>query len=89
MRQFLKPLVILLSFAFILASSSFAAKRGPVAVLSLAKGKVEYSKNAKKWKKVRRNKFLFNGYQIRTGADGSGKITNQKTGKDYLVDPIH
>lgn len=52
-------------------------KKTPVAMIMQAKGKVEYTKNGKKWKKVRRNKFLFAGAQVRTGADGGGVLINQ------------
>jgi len=66
--------VILLS----VQASSFAA--GPVAMLMQVEGTVEYSKNGTKWKKVRRNKLLKDGYQVRSGADGSANIVMQKDG---------
>ncbi|HIJ22287.1 MAG: hypothetical protein HON68_07865 [Gammaproteobacteria bacterium] len=54
-------------------------KGAPVTMIMNVDGEIEYSKNGKKWKKVRRNKFLFPGYQIRTGANGKGTFLNQKT----------
>ncbi|MEO5339566.1 MAG: hypothetical protein H7837_03465 [Magnetococcus sp. MYC-9] len=51
----------------------------PVAMLTQAQGDVQVSKDGKEWKKVDRNKFLFAGYQIKTGSDGTGKLVNQTT----------
>ncbi len=53
--------------------------RAPVTMIMNVEGTVEYSKNGTKWKKVRRNKFLFPGYMIRTGADGKGTFLNQES----------
>ena len=39
-------------------------KKVPVVMVMQAKGDVTYSKNTKKWKKVRKNKFLFAGFNI-------------------------
>lgn len=55
-------------------------KGAPVTMIMNVEGKIEYSKNGKKWRKVKRNKFLFPGYQIRTGANGKGTFLNQKNG---------
>ena len=81
----LKQILVLLScLLFLGASPAFAGKKDPVAILSQVKGTVEYQKAGKnKWKKVRRNKFLFSGYTIKVGKDGSGKLTDKKTGKKY------
>jgi hypothetical protein len=86
MKYFIKSLA-LTTIAIFIASGVYAGKKDPVAVIFQVKGKVEYTKNGKKWKKVRRNKFLFAGYQIRTGPKGSGKITIQKTGKNQELGP--
>ncbi|MEO5362218.1 MAG: hypothetical protein H7838_01135 [Magnetococcus sp. DMHC-8] len=51
----------------------------PVAMLTQVQGDVQVSKDGKEWKKVDRNKFLFAGYQVKTGADGAGKLVNQTT----------
>ncbi len=56
------------------------AKAPPVAKLVQIEGKVEYSRNGKKWHPVRSTKYLFAGYKIRTGEDGSGRLINQSTG---------
>lgn len=59
---------------------SVFAKEPPVAKLVQVNGSVEYSRNGTDWRKVRRTKYLFAGYQIKTGKDSSGKLLNQKTG---------
>ena len=61
------------------------ARTPPVGMLFDKSGKVEYTKNGKKWKKVRRNKFVFEGYQVRTGADGSVNFINQKTNESRHI----
>lgn len=66
--------IVLLSFK----SIGFAAV--PVAMLTKVEGVVEYSKDGKKWKKVRRNKLLKAGYQVRSGADGSVNMIIQSSG---------
>lgn len=86
----MKTLVRLLTISFALmfvAASLQAGKRDPVAVLFQVKGNVEYSKDGKKWRKVRRNKFLFQGYQIRSLDDGSGKITVKTNGTSLVLKP--
>ena len=82
--------IIALSCAFFLLTAvpALAGKKDPVAVLSQANGQVEYQKTSKKaWKKIRRNKFLFDGYTVRTGKDGSAKITNKITGESSTIGP--
>ncbi|MBF0622227.1 MAG: hypothetical protein HQL54_09915 [Magnetococcales bacterium] len=70
---------VLMALLFAVSSGSVIAKEPPVLMLMQVKGTIEYSKNGTKWKKVRRNKFLFSGYQLRSGADGSGTLVNQST----------
>lgn len=83
----MKRLVLIFSIFFLTVSSLYAGSKDPVGVLFQVKGKVEYTKNGKKWKKVRRNKFLFSGYQIRVGQKGSGKVTIQSTGESLKLSP--
>jgi hypothetical protein len=52
----------------------------PVAKLVQVEGDVEYSRNGTDWKPVTRTKYLFEGYKIKTGLNGSGKVVNQTTG---------
>ena len=61
-------------------SVSVVAKEPPVAKLVQVVGSVEYSRNGTDWRKVRRTKYLFAGYHIKTGGDSSGRLINQKTG---------
>ena len=83
----MKKLLITFIFCTIVGSLLYAGTKDPVAVLFQVRGNVEYTKNGIKWKKVRRNKFLFAGYQIRSSATGSGIITNRISGKDSLLRP--
>ena len=59
---------------------SVVAKEPPVAKLVQVVGSVQYSRNGTDWRKVRRTKYLFAGYHIKTGDDSSGKLINQNTG---------
>ena len=59
-----------------LSPQAFAAGP-PVAMLIQAKGTVETSRDGATWKPVTRNKLLFAGDQVRTGADGAGTLINQ------------
>lgn len=79
-------LVLMLSFALVLTSLSnlSAASRVPLAFLFQVEGKVEYSKNGKKWKKVRRNKFLFKGYLVRS-TNGSVMIMDKRTNQSQKI----
>ncbi len=57
-------------------SGAFAADP-PVSLLMQVSGTVEHSRDGAAWKPVTRNKYLFAGDMIRTGADGSGKLVDQ------------
>lgn len=81
----MKRLIVFLSICLFLVNFSYAKTKDPVAVLFQVKGKVQYTKNGRKWKKVRNSKFLFVKYQIRTGSRSSGIITVQKTGENYKL----
>jgi hypothetical protein len=83
MKAIQKFLTISSILLFMLAPFSFAGSKDPVAILSQAEGKVEYSKDGKEWKEVKRNKFLFPGTMIRTGGDGKGKVTNKISGDSF------
>lgn len=86
MKSLLKIFAVV-SIFFLSTSFLYAKTKDPVGVLFKTKGKVEYTKKGKKWRTVRRNKFLFAGYQIKTGADGSGQITVKSTGKNFQIGP--
>ena len=74
-------LAYVLAGALTLTGSFFLAEAfgagAPVALLIQANGTVEYSRDGTAWKPVTRNKYLFAGDMIRTGADGSGKLIDQ------------
>jgi hypothetical protein len=70
----------LVSLLVLITSSQVFAKVPPVAKLVQIEGQVEYSRNGTKWNPVRRTKYLFPGYHIRTGKDGSGMLINQESG---------
>jgi magnetotaxis MtxA-like protein len=83
----MKKLLVILSLCLFISSMAIAGKKDPVGVLFQVKGKVEYTKNGKKWKKVRRTKFLFSGYQVKTGPDSTVRITIKETGKNFDLHP--
>lgn len=74
MKTLQKLMLVVLATTFF---STLTYAKEPVAMLTLAKGEVEYSKDGNKWKKVRRNKLLFPGYTVRTGAESSALVINQ------------
>lgn len=83
----MKKVLVILSVCLFISSMAIAGNRDPVGVLFQVKGKVEYTKNGKKWKKVRRTKFLFSGYQVRSADDSTAKITIKETGKNFDLHP--
>ena len=72
-------LTALLMFGF-LGAASAEAPRSPVGKLMDPNGAVEYSRDGEKWRPVTRAKYLFSGYHVRTGADGSINFINQASG---------
>ncbi|MBF0095801.1 MAG: hypothetical protein HQM04_01875 [Magnetococcales bacterium] len=77
-RLFKLGMLLVPSLCLGLSLDAFAAGT-PVSMLTQVQGDVQVSKDGKEWKKVDRNKFLFAGYQVKTGADGVGKLVNQTT----------
>ncbi len=80
MKLFSMSLVALLASVALLVSNPADARQPPVAKLVQVEGDVEYSRDGENWRPVRRTKYLFPGYQIRSGKDGGGKLINQRTG---------
>ena len=72
---------LFVSFFFIsaLMLQPALAKKIPLGMLVEIKGKIEYSKNGKRWKKVRRNKFVYKDYLVKVSAGSSVKYMNQET----------
>ena len=61
------------------------ASEPPISMLMQVSGAVESSKDGTKWMPITRNKFLFAGTQVRTGADGSGKLIDQNSGMAQTI----
>ncbi len=86
MRRFFKVLTVAVMSVLLVVQGDLVLAKGkkkkgaPVTMIMNVEGQIEYSKNGKKWRKVKRNKFLFPGYMIRTGANGKGTFLNQNTG---------
>lgn len=83
----MKKLLVILSLLLFASNLAIAGKKDPVGVLFQVNGKIQYTKNGKKWKKVRRTKFLFSGYQVKSGPNSSAKITIKDTGKNFDLHP--
>jgi magnetotaxis MtxA-like protein len=83
----MKKVILVFSLCFFMGNILLAASKDPVAVMFQVNGKVEYTKNGRKWKRVRHSKFLFAGYQIRTGDSSTAKVTIQKSGKNLKLEP--
>lgn len=65
---------------------SASAMPKPAVLLIQAAGEIEYSKDGVKWKKIDRNKFLFEGDHVRTGNNGVCKLLNQDAGTSRDLD---
>ncbi|MCB1691457.1 MAG: hypothetical protein KDI19_01765 [Pseudomonadales bacterium] len=72
--------LVALLLAVLPGISGVALADAPVAKLVQVEGDVQYTRNGTAWRPVNRTKYLFAGYQIKTGEDGSGKLINQETG---------
>lgn len=68
-------------------SSTAAGREPPVAKMVQIEGEVAYTRNGTSWRPIRRTKYLFSGFQIKTGADGGGKLINQETGMAQELGP--
>ncbi len=80
--------VVILAMSVLLGFSGAAlAKEPPVAKLVQVNGNVEYSRNGTTWRGIRRTKYLFTGYQIRTGDNSTGKLINQNSGESQDLGP--
>ena len=80
-------LSLMLFFVSFFASIQVFAKEPPVAKIVLFKGQVEYTRNGADWKPVLRTKYLFTGYQLRTGKDSTGTLVNQVSGTSQVMGP--
>ena len=55
----------------------------PVFLLIKAEGTVEYKNHKQNWKRVRRNKFLFDGYSVQTHQNSTCQLIDTKNQKTY------
>ena len=78
---------LLILFGLVMPVQDLSAKRQPAGMLIEVKGKIEYSKKGKKWRKVRRNKFIYDKYFVRVGDGGSVKFLNQETNETTALTP--
>ena len=69
----------------LLVSAGNLWARTPIGMLTEPQGKVEYSKDGKRWKKVRRNVFMYDSYQVRTNPDSSVTFINQTTNQTTSI----
>ncbi|MBS1254550.1 MAG: hypothetical protein MAG581_00345 [Deltaproteobacteria bacterium] len=76
-------ITVLFISAFVLHPA--LAKKIPLGMLVEIQGKIEYSKKGKRWKKVRRNKFVYANYLVRVDSDSSVKFLNQDTNETTLL----
>lgn len=77
----------LIVMALLLGASGPAVAAAPVAKLVQVEGDVTYSRNGTRWREVHGTKYLFPGYRIKTGRNGSGKLINQADGKAQKLGP--
>lgn len=54
-----------------------AAARAPVAKVTTFTGTVEVSTDGQRWRPLKRAKLLFNGYRVRTGANGTASVAGR------------
>jgi len=78
MNQFIRTALILAMA--VLFSTTATSEDGHLVFLIQAKGKVEYSADGEIWRKVRRNKFLYEGNLVRTGDNGACRLISRETG---------
>jgi len=84
----MKIKIILLSIAclfLIKIQPALTTLNPPAFLLIKAEGTVEYAKSHNKWKPIRRNKFLFDNYQVRTFQNSSCQLIDDRNQTSYLL----
>ncbi len=76
--KIMRSLLLLALFSFLVVPLALADKV-PVGMVFDVDGKVEYSKDGKRWKPVRRNKLVFPGSMVRLNDGSKAKFANQAT----------
>jgi len=82
--RFIK-LITLVLFLSAFALQPALAKKVPLGMLVEIKGNITYSKKGDRWKKVRRNKFVYKNYLVKVGENSTIKFLNQKTNQTTLL----
>ena len=75
-----KITALLSLIVFLALGNATKASVPPVAKLVEPQGNVEYRRGTSDWKVVKRTKYLFEGYGVRTGEDGSVRLISQVNG---------
>ncbi len=83
MHSIKKLLIFFFFFPFLI--QPVLAKKVPLGMLMDVQGKVEYTKNGKRWKKVRRNKFVYENYQVKVYADSTINFMNRSNKTTVLT----
>jgi hypothetical protein len=69
----------------LIGTTAALAAEPPVSMLMQPAGTIEVSKDGAKWAPVTRNKFLFAGDTVRTGADGAATLIDQASNMAQTV----
>lgn len=85
MKDYTKILIMLILIMFF-NNGAIASGGDPIVLLIEAKGSVFYSPDGQKWKDVHRNKFLFENWRMKTGADGTCMLLNRQT---EMLEPVN
>lgn len=80
MSNWTRTLVGSVAALLLAVTASIASAAGPVAKVTQVEGDVSFSRDGETWRPITRNKYLFPGYQVRSGTDGSAKVLNQESG---------
>ncbi len=62
-----------------------ASAQDPIVMLIQAQGKVLYSTDQKKWKTINRNKFLYEGWGVKTTQNATCKLLHQDSNKMEIL----
>jgi len=78
-------LLTIVCFVLIHIQPIMADLKPPAFLLIKAEGTVEFCKGKNKWKRIRRNKFLFDNYQVRTLQNSSCQLIDEKNQKSFIM----
>ncbi len=88
----MKNIIIALGVAMFFLSTGFfsqgpTAAQEPVVKLIQAKGNVWYSTGGEEWKPVRRNKFLYEEWKVKTDPGATCKLSHQNSNRLEALEP--